>query len=125
LTADQNLVEALVRRALILDETWARGSIHHFFIAYEGGRASVGGSPAQARKHFERAKQRAQGARIAPLVSYAETVSESTQNKKEFQSQFEEALAFDANRAPETRPENIVAQRRAEWLLGCIAELFV
>jgi len=125
LAADQNLVEALMRRALALDEAWERGSIHDFFISYEGGRASVGGSLTKARDHLERAKQLSQGTRVTPLVSYAETVSVSTQNKKEFQSLLEEALAFDANKAPETRVANLIAQRRAQWLLGRIAELFV
>ncbi len=125
LSADQNLVEALMRRALSLDETWGRGSIHDFFIAYEGGRASIGGSLEKARQHFERARQLSQGTRISPLVSYAETVSVSTQNRKEFQSLLEEALAFDVDQTPETRMENLIAQRRAKWLLGRIAELFV
>ena len=125
LAADQNLVEALMRRALALDEAWGRGSIHDFFISYEGGRASIGGSLTKARGHFERAMQLSQGTRVAPLVSYAETVSVSTQNKKEFQSLLEEALAFDTNKAPETRVANLIAQQRAQWLLGRIAELFV
>ena len=38
LTADQNLAEALMRRALALDEGYERGSVHDFFISYEGGR---------------------------------------------------------------------------------------
>jgi predicted anti-sigma-YlaC factor YlaD len=125
LTADQNLVAALMQRSLELDEAWDRGSIHDFFIAYEGGRSSVGGSLEKARKHFERAKQLSQGTRIAPLVSYAETVCVSTQNRKEFQSLLKEALAFDADKAPETRVANIIAQRRAKWLLGRIDELFI
>ena len=125
LTADQNLVEALMRRALALDESWERGSIHDFFISYEGARVSVGGSLDRARAHFERAKQLSQRARVSPLVNYAEAVSISTQNRKEFQSLLEEALAFDANQAPATRVENLVKQRRAKWLLGRVAELFV
>jgi hypothetical protein len=125
LTTDQNLVEALMRRALALDEAWDRGSIHDFFISYEGGRASIGGSLTKAREHFERAKQLSQGTRVAPLVIFGETVSVSTQNKKEFQSLLEEALAFDTNKAPETRVANLIAQRRAKWLLGRIGELFV
>jgi hypothetical protein len=125
LSADQNLVESLMRRALALDEAWEHGSIHDFFISYEGGRASIGGSLKKAREHFERAKQLSQGIRVAPLVICAETVSVSTQNKKEFQSLLEEALAFDTNKAPETRVANLISQRRAKWLLGRIAELFV
>ncbi len=125
LTADQNLVEALMRRVLALDETWGRGSVHDFFISYEGGRASIGGSLKKAREHFERARELSQGTRIAPLVSYAETVCVSTQNKKEFQSLLEEALAFDANKAPQMRVANLISQRRAKWLLSRIADLFV
>jgi TRAP transporter T-component len=125
LTADQNLVESLMRRALALDEAWEHGSIHDFFISYEGGRASIGGSLTKAREHFERAKQLSQGTRVAPLVIYAETVSVSTQNKKEFRSLLEEALVFDTNKAPEMRMANLIAQRRAKWLLGRIDELFV
>lgn len=125
LAADQNLAEALMRRALALDEAWEHGSIHDFFIAYEAGRSSVGGSLAQAREHFERAKQLSQGTRIAPLVSCAETVSVSSQNRKEFQSLLQEALAFDTSKATETRVENLIAQRRAKWLLGRIDELFI
>jgi hypothetical protein len=125
LSADQHLVEALMRRALALDETWERGSIHDFFISYEGGRASIGGSITKAREHFERAKQLSKGLRVAPLASYAETISVATQNKKEFQSLLEEALAFDANKAPETRMANLIVQKRAKWLLGRIEELFL
>ena len=125
LTADQNLVEAMMRRALALDEAWEHGWIHDFFISYEGARASVGGSLQRAREHFERAKQLSQGTRIWPLVSYAEMVSVSTQNRKEFQNLLEEALAFDVNKAPATRLANLIAQRRAKWLLGRMSELFV
>jgi predicted anti-sigma-YlaC factor YlaD len=125
LTADQNLVEALMRRALELDESWELGSIHDFFIAYEGGRSSVGGSLTKAREHFARATQLSQGTRISPLVSYAETICVSTQNRKEFQSLLEEASAFDADKTPETRVANLIAQRRARWLLGRIDELFI
>jgi predicted anti-sigma-YlaC factor YlaD len=85
----------------------------------------VGGSLARAREHFERAKQLSQGTRIAPLVSCAETVSVASQNRKEFQSLLQEALAFDADKAIDTRMENLVAQRRARWLLGRIDELLV
>ncbi len=125
LTADQNVTEALMRRALALDEGWELGSIHDFFIAYEGGRASVGGSLAAAREHLDRAMHLAQNRRISPLVSYAETVSVSTQNKKEFQSLLEQALAYDPDKSPDTRMENLIAQRRAKWLLSRVNELFI
>jgi len=125
LTADQNLAEALMRRALALDEGYERGSIHDFFIAYEGGRASVGGSIKRARQHLERARALSHGARVSPLVTFAEVVSVGTQNRKEFEQFLNEALALDPNKVTEVRLANLLAQRRARWLLGRADELFV
>ena len=48
-------VRALFTRALELDESWGGGTIHEAMIAVEGLPAIVGGSPARAREHFERA----------------------------------------------------------------------
>jgi predicted anti-sigma-YlaC factor YlaD len=62
---------------------------------------------------------------VSPLVGYAESVMLPQQKKQEFQALLDEAVAFDANTAPEQRVANLVAQRRAKWLLGRMAELFV
>ena len=55
LSVDQVLIEKLMRRALALDEAWEMGSLHDFFITWEGGRSSVGGSLDKAKQHFDRA----------------------------------------------------------------------
>jgi predicted anti-sigma-YlaC factor YlaD len=125
LSADQSRAEALMRRALALDETFEAGAIHDFFIAYEGGRAKVGGSLAEARKHLDRALELSRGHRASPLVSFAETVSVARQDKAEFKQLLDRALAVDPNAAPEFRLANVLAQRRARWLLGRTDELFV
>jgi len=125
LTADQNLAEALMRRALALDEGYERGSVHDFFISYEGGRRSVGGSVGEARQHLERALALSGGHRAWPLVNFAETVSVGDQNRQEFDSMLRRALAIDPDAVPEVRVANLVAQRRARWLLGRADELFV
>ena len=125
LTADQNLAEALMRRAMALDEGYERGSVHDFFISYEGGRRSVGGSVGEARQHLERALALSGGHRAWPLVNFAETVSVGDQNRQEFDSMLRRALAIDPDAVPEVRVANLVAQRRARWLLGRADELFV
>jgi predicted anti-sigma-YlaC factor YlaD len=125
LSADQTRAEALMRRALALDESFEAGAIHDFFIAYEGGRASVGGSLAEARKHLDRSLELARGRRASPLVTFAETVSVGRQDKGEFKQLLDRALAVDPNAAPEFRLANLLAQRRARWLLGRTDELFV
>ena len=62
---------------------------------------------------------------MSPLVSYAESVMLPQQKKQEFQALLEEVVAFDVNKAPEQRVANLIAQRRAKWLLGRMPELFV
>ena len=56
LIADQVLVEALIDRALALNEGYADGAIHAFLIPYEMARQGGSGDPAaRARQHCARA----------------------------------------------------------------------
>ncbi|MBI5418532.1 MAG: hypothetical protein HZA60_00425 [Deltaproteobacteria bacterium] len=125
--ADLPRCEALMRRALALQEDFDGGAIHEYFIAFEGGRPeAMGGSPERARRHFERAMALSGGKKVSPLVTLAETVSVRAQERKEFLELLDRALAFDARRkAPEYRLANLVAQRRARWLKGRVDELFL
>src|SRR5579862_7816550 len=84
LTADQSRAAALIQRGLALDEGFEAGAGHDFMIAYEGGRAGVGGSIEEARRHLRRALELSHGHRAAPLVGFAETVSVGRQDKAEF-----------------------------------------
>jgi predicted anti-sigma-YlaC factor YlaD len=126
LIADQPIVEALVDRALELDEAFDNGAIHSFLISYEPARQGAPGDPMErARKHFDRALALSGGSIAGPLVSLAESVSIAKQDRQEFQSLLDRALAVDVNAKPEYRLANLVMQRRARWLLSRIDELFL
>ncbi len=126
LGADLPQVEALMRRALELDESFSQGAIHDFFIAYEGGRpAAGGGSVERARESLARALQLSGGQRAAPLVSFAETVDVGLQDRAEFEKLLNQALTIDINALPEQRLANLIAQRRAKWLLARKDRLFL
>jgi predicted anti-sigma-YlaC factor YlaD len=126
LSIDQRTIEALMIRALQLDETWEHGMLHDFFIVWEGGRRSIGGSLDRTRAHFDRARELSGGQRVFPFVAYAEVVSVGTQNRAEFVQLLGAALAIDADAGPpEQRLANLVSQRRARWLLGRADDLFV
>jgi len=124
-SADQSIVEAMARRALALDETYDLGSIHDFFVSWEAGRSSIGGSIEKAREHYERAVALSGGKRAWPYVNYAESISVRNQNKAEFTEMLDKALAVDAVAPSDQRLSNLLAQRRARWLLGRVDELFV
>jgi len=127
LLADLPRCEALMRRALALDERYDDGAIHEFFVAFEGGRPeAMGGSVERARHHMERAMALSGGRKVSPLVTFAETVSVRAQNRREFLELLDRVLAFDArSMAPEHRLSNLVTQRRARWLKGRVDELFL
>ena len=125
--ADLPRCESLMRRALALQENYDHGAIHEYFVAFEGGRPeAMGGSLDEAKRHFERAMELGGGRKISPLVTFAETVSVRTQDRQEFLGLLSRALAFDARgEAPEFRLANLLAQRKARWLMGRVDELFL
>jgi predicted anti-sigma-YlaC factor YlaD len=126
LSADLPRVEALIRRALELDEKFDSGVIYDFMIVYEGGRpAAAGGSIGRARESLARAIELSGGRRAAPLVSFAETVDVAMQDRAEFNKLLQRALAINIEDAPDQRLSNIIAQRRARWLLTRMDRLFV
>lgn len=126
LIVDQLVVEALIDRALELDETFSNGAIHSFLIVYEPVRRGAEGDPLErARGHFERAMELSGGFKASPMVSMAESVCIAERDHEEFTSLLEKALAVDVDTKPEYRLENLVYQRRARWLLSRIDELFL
>jgi len=124
-SADQPIVEALARRALDLDPCWGLGSIHEFFISWEAGRSSIGGSIERAREHFEKDLACAQGRRAFPYLTYGESVCVTKQDKAQFKELMEKALAIDTSRPDDQRLANLLAQKRARWQLGRMDELFI
>lgn len=126
LVADLPLVEALIDRALELDESFDHGAIHSFLISYEMSRRSGSGDPAaRSRKHFTRACELSGGRLAAPFVALAEAVTIQKQDVKEFDSLLKSALSIDPDLRPESRLINLVMQRRARWLLSRKEELFL
>jgi predicted anti-sigma-YlaC factor YlaD len=123
---DQLLVEALIDRALELDEAFNDGAIHSFLIMYEPVRRGAEGNPLErSRSHYERALELSGGFKAGPMVSMAESVCIAEQNHEEFRLLLEKALAIDVDAKPEYRLENLIMQRRARWLLSRIDELFL
>jgi predicted anti-sigma-YlaC factor YlaD len=117
--ADLPVVEALIRRAAELDAEWDHGAIESFLISWEASDA------AKARAHFERAVALSRGQLASPYVALAEEVCVPAQDRAEFRSLLETALRIDANARLEWRLQNVLAQRRAAWLLERIDDYFL
>ncbi len=125
ITVDLPAVRALVGRTLELEEGFDRGSAHEVMMALEALPRTMGGSPERAREHFERAVELSGGVRASPFVGFAESVSVPAQDRREFEELLERALAVDPDARPSERLANLIAQKRARFLLGRVDHLFL
>ena len=112
------VVRSLFQRALALDESWGEGAIHEAMIAMEGLPPLVGGSPDRARHHFERALAVSEGRSAFAYVTFASSVVAPAGNRQEFERILKQALAIDPQKTPTLRLANLVAQKRARFLLA-------
>jgi hypothetical protein len=79
-------VEALLDRALALDEAWDAGALHEFKVIVAGGQPGRSGDKAAIDAHYTRALELSKGASAGLFVAYAEAVSLPAQNKEEFRT---------------------------------------
>ena len=121
---DMPAVRALAERALALDEGWSKGSLHEMFVSLDSLPEALGGSPAHAREHFARAVDLQHGQSPGPYVALATGVAMPAQDRAEFRSLLDRALAIDPEKEPSTRLVTIVQQRRARALLDQIDSRF-
>ncbi len=117
---------AMLQRALELDETFDKGAIHEFFITYSAMTGkNQGGGEEQARRHFRRAVELSNGKKASPYIALAESVSVARQDRKEFLSLLDMALAIDPESAPEFKLANTLMQEKALRLKARIDDLFL
>ena len=117
-------VEAMLDRALDLDESWDAGALHDFKIQLAA--AQLGDPDYEAMgNHYRRALALSEGKSAGLYVVYAEAVSLPKQNQAEFRSLLQKALSVDPDETPQTRLVNLLAHRRARWLLARIDDLIL
>lgn len=117
-------VQALLDRALELNDAWDAGALHEFKIVLAGatpGELDVD----RIRRHYERALELSGGRSASAHIAYAEAVSVRRQNGAEFRALLERALAVDPDAMPADRLVNLLAHRRARWLSARADELIL
>jgi len=124
LAVDLPNVRVLADRALALDEKWSKGAIHELFITLDSLPEALGGNPARAKEHFDKAVELQQGLSPGPYVSLATGVVVSSQDRAEFERLLKTALSIDPEKDPPNRLITLVTQQRARVLLDRIDERF-
>ena len=125
LVGDVPVVAALLDRALELDESYDQGALHEFAITFDSARPE-GTTPDKQKAHFDRAKALANGEKTSALVTWAQAVSGPGQNKAEYESLLKEAASYDVDqpKARKNRLANVLSQRRAQFLLAHLDDVF-
>ncbi len=117
---------ALMDRVLTLEENYASGAIHEFYVLYYGSLPNyMGGNLQKARDHFKKAVALSAGKSSTPYIALATTVAVKEQNLVEFQSLLKQALAIDPDSDPENRLLNILNHRKALWLIEHADDFFL
>lgn len=126
LVSDLAYVEAMMMRCLELDSDWEMGAIQSFFITYEMSRMNGEGDPVEnATRFFRRALELSDGRLASVYVAYAEAVAVAQQDKELFLAMLNKALEIDVDAYSTLRLNNLLYQRRAEWLLTRLDWLFL
>jgi hypothetical protein len=112
-------VEALMRRALTLDETYYYGGPHIFMGALYASRPQVaGGNLDLSKQHFLKAIELGQGKFLMAYVYYADYYARKTLDRELFVSTLKKVIDSPADAVPELTLINTVARHKAEALLA-------
>lgn len=125
LLIDLPAVRFLVERLLELDPDYDRGAVQEAAMLLYSLPENMGGDHETSRRFRDRAIEMHGGRRASTYVSFATSVSVPRQDREEFRTMLETALAIDVDAIPSERLANVLSQRRARLLLDRIDELFL
>jgi predicted anti-sigma-YlaC factor YlaD len=118
-------VVPLIHKAYELDPDYNNGAIDDFFVLYYASMPEgMGGDKSKVDTHFQLALQKSGGALASPYVSYAQAVAVPAQDYEIFKTNLEKALAVDIDKDPANRLVNVLAQRKARFLLDSAVYYF-
>ncbi len=117
-------VQAVLERALVLDESYENGALHGYLGILNSLRPpALGGKPDVARAHFERAIELSGGRDLSIKVEYARRYARLV-----FDQELHDRLLTDVVNAPAETPLftlfNVLAKQEAESLLATSKEYF-
>jgi predicted anti-sigma-YlaC factor YlaD len=117
-------VEAMLSRALVLDESYDAGALHEFALTLAEASPSMRDGDSIDR-HYRRALELSEGKKASLYLAYAMARPLRVQDREAFRILIEKALAVEPEAVEGQRLSTTIAQRRARWLLGRMDELFL
>lgn len=124
--ADIERVVAMMQRVLELDEGYFFAGPHLFFGVFHASRSqALGGDPARAKSHLDRARELTGGKLLLVPLMVADPYAVQIQDRDLFEFQLRSILDAPDDLAPDQRLLNEIAKSRAQLLQERIDELFL
>lgn len=119
------IVGYLLESALAVDSSWNHGAVHSAMITYAMVRTDLKGKNIEvAVKHYEKVNVLSNSQDLSAHVSYAENVLVNQQNQSEFVHLLNSVINAQDTVIEDLELGNIIARKRARWLLSRKDELF-
>jgi hypothetical protein len=116
--ADLPMLEVAMKRILKLDDTFYYGGPHLLMGVYLAAKPAIlGGDPAKAKQHFDRAFALGSGKILISKVLFAQYYARGVGDRMLFTATLQEVLAARADEVPELTFVNTVAKEKARHLL--------
>ncbi|MFQ5992814.1 MAG: TRAP transporter TatT component family protein, partial [Nitrospiraceae bacterium] len=122
--ADLPKVKAIMQRVLELDEQFDRGGAHLYLgVLLTLQPPALGGKPAEAREHFERAIDLSDGRDLMTKVQFAKFYARLVFDRKLHDRLLQDVLSADSVE-PDLTLRNTIAKEEARRLLATSEEYF-
>jgi len=119
-------VMKLLVRAYELDPDFQKATLDELFVSvYSSLPAELGGDPAQALVHYDRALAKTDGKATGAFLARATSIDLPKQNKTHFVEMLKQVLNVDAEADPDATLVTLLNQERARWYLAQLDDLFI
>jgi hypothetical protein len=120
-------VGKLLRTALALDPEWGQGALYSAMMSYTSSRPDLSGETLKdsISYYFEKAVLASDSLDAGPFMTYAESIHKASQDRDAFENNLNFVLNMDVKKSQEFELSNIIAQKRAKWLLSKANEFFL
>ena len=120
-------VGKLLKTAIKLEPEWGRGTLYSAMMSYTSSRPDLSSDMLMdsANYYFEKAVSASDSLDASPFMTYAESIHKPFQNRAGYINKLNFVINMDAKKDTQFELSNIIAQKRAKWLLSKTDETFL
>ena len=117
----------LLKRAINMDPKWNNGALQSAMMNYTASRMDLTKEVIKdtVNFYFNKARDYSNSLDASIFVSYAELIHKPDQNKIDFIKTLEKSLSINTKKDSYFKLSNIIAQKRAKWLLSNLENYFI